>query len=588
MSHIPQDDIDAVREAAHIEDIVAEHTTVRRSGSSLKALCPFHDERTPSFSINPHDKVFYCHGCQESGDVVSFVQKIENLGFAEAIQRLADRYRISITYEETQAEKRERTRRQRLLAVNAAAAAFFTTRLTHNDAARAQSFLTDRGFDVHEAADRFGCGYAPRGNSNLLRHLRQQGHSVDDVVDAGLATKSRRGTVADRFEGRLLWAIHDGYGNVIGFGARRLSDHDPIPAKFINTSETPLYKKSRVLYGLDLARKDITRTQQVVIVEGYTDVMAMHCANIPNTVATCGTAFGAEHLSALRRLVTEQGEIVFAFDGDAAGRKAAMGAYDSARGKVRRLSVLSIKNNMDPDEARQAHGEHALTDYLHQRRPLVEHVLWGTLDELPQSTPEDKAVALDALAPLLNHVDDPLVRSQYAKAVADRLDLPVDQVAKRVRLRTADRPPVSVEQPSNEGWVERKALEILVTDHHAAATFTTMSDMFTKPAALRVLDVLARALADEPPTEPWSAHVLAHAQGDDRSLIGSLITERSPAAPGRDEEYKYEMFARLEELAMRRELDSIPARRAATTDQNERDRLLDRKQQLQVILDTNQ
>ncbi|HEU4948335.1 MAG TPA: CHC2 zinc finger domain-containing protein, partial [Kribbella sp.] len=277
---IKEEDIALVRERARIDDIVGSYVTLKNAGGgSLKGLCPFHDEKSPSFNVTPARGFFYCFGCQEGGDVIDFIQKIDQISFHEAVETLAAKVGVQLRYEESGAPmpKREANQRPRLVEAHRVAAEFYVEQLFGaNEAMPGRQFLDQRGFD-RDAATRFGVGYAPRGGEAILQHLRGRGFSNAEIIASGLCAEGQRGPY-DRFRGRLLWPIRDAGGDVIGFGARRLFDDDKIEAKYLNTPETPIYKKSHVLYGIDLARRDIARASQAVVVEGYTDVMAAHLA----------------------------------------------------------------------------------------------------------------------------------------------------------------------------------------------------------------------------------------------------------------------------------------------------------------------
>ena len=328
---IPDRDIAAIRERVRIEDVVGDYVQLRRAGAdSMKGLCPFHDEKSPSFHVRPNHGHFHCFGCGEGGDVYAFLQKIEHVSFVEAVELLADRIGYAVSYTGgSNTVQRDRGSRSRIVAANAAAQEFYSAALETEEAAPARRFLTERDFDA-DAARRFGCGYAPSGWDALTKHLIRKGFEFKELEVAGLSREGRRGPM-DRFHRRLLWPIRSASGETLGFGARRLFDDDPIEAKYVNTPETPLYKKSSVLFGIDLAKRDIARGHQAVVVEGYTDVMAMHCAGVTTAVASCGTAFGDEHLAMLRRLMMDDkfftGELIYVFDGDAAGQAAALKAF---------------------------------------------------------------------------------------------------------------------------------------------------------------------------------------------------------------------------------------------------------------------
>nr|MDQ4008964.1 DNA primase [Actinomycetota bacterium] len=332
---IREEDVALVRERARIDEVVSSHVTLRRAGGgSLKGLCPFHDEKTPSFHVTPSRNFFHCFGCEAGGDVFDFVMRVEGLTFTDAVERLAGSYGVQLRYTEPEpgrgaagGPRRDPSQRPRLLEAHRLAAEFYAVQLAAAADARAgRQFLHERGFD-QAAAEQFGVGFAPRGGDVLYRHLRQKGFSEDELVTGGLVGSSGRGAY-DRFRGRLVWPIREVGGEVVGFGARRLFDDDRIEAKYLNTPETPIYKKSRLLYGVDLARREIARRKQAVVVEGYTDVMACHLAGVGTAVATCGTAFGEDHARVLRRLLLDheqfRGEIIFTFDGDEAGQRAAL------------------------------------------------------------------------------------------------------------------------------------------------------------------------------------------------------------------------------------------------------------------------
>ncbi|ODU02365.1 MAG: DNA primase, partial [Pseudonocardia sp. SCN 72-86] len=350
-----------VRDRARIDEVIGEYVALRRAGAgSLKGLCPFHDEKTPSFNVRPTHGTFHCFGCGEGGSVIDFVMKIEVVGFVEAVERLAEKVGVRLNYEGGGSSvQRDRGTRSRLLEANRKATEFYAAQLRTPEAAQALQFLTSRGFDSAAAAT-FGCGYAPAGWDLLTKHLLAAGFTLDELMKAGLSKEGRRGPI-DRFHRRLLWPIRDLGGDVVGFGARRLYDDDGIDAKYLNTSETPVYRKTHVLFGLDLAKREIAKRRQVVVVEGYTDVMAMHLAGVPTAVASCGTAFGAEHVSVIRRLIGDDsfdlGEVIYTFDGDAAGQAAALKAFEGDQSFAAQTFVSIAPDGQDPCELRQSGGD---------------------------------------------------------------------------------------------------------------------------------------------------------------------------------------------------------------------------------------
>ncbi len=447
---IRKEDIAAVREAARIDEIVGEHVALRPAGvGSLKGLCPFHDERTPSFHVRPHLGMWHCFGCGEGGDVIAFVQKIDHLPFAEAVEFLAQRSGITLHYEEggRQVRTEEPGRRQRLLDAHRVAEEFYRDQLSTPDAHPGRSFLAQRGFDQAMCAH-FGVGYSPDTWDSLLRHLRSKGFTDQEIEIAGLATRGNRG-LYDRFRGRLMWPIRDITGATVGFGARRLDDSDTESPKYLNTPETPIYKKSQLLYGLDLAKKAISQKRRVVIVEGYTDVMAAHVAGEPCAVATCGTAFGSEHVKIVRRLLGDSAdpaagillsngrprgsEVIFTFDGDAAGQKAALRAFNEDQNFASQTFVAVDPDGMDPCEVRMARGNQAVLDLVNSRTPLFEFVIRSVLRHVDLRTAEGRVSALAASAPIVSSIKDRALRMEYTRSLAGWLGMDIRSVTDAVR-----------------------------------------------------------------------------------------------------------------------------------------------------------
>ena len=432
-------DIAAIREKARIDEVVGDYVQLKRAGAdSLKGLCPFHDEKSPSFHVRPNHGQFHCFGCAEGGDVYAFIQKIEHVGFVEAVELLADRVGHTITYTGAAATsvQRDRGSRSRLVAANAEAAAFYAQALESDEAAQARQYLTERNFDA-QAARRFGCGFAPSGWDSLTKHLVRKGFEFKELEAAGLSREGRRGPM-DRFHRRLLWPIRTSAGEVIGFGARRLFDDDPMEAKYINTPETTLYKKSSVMFGIDLAKRDIAKGHQAVVVEGYTDVMAMHLAGVTTAVASCGTAFGDEHLAMLRRLMMDdsffRGELIYVFDGDEAGRAAALKAFGGEQHLAGQSFVAVAADGMDPCDLRLASGDGALRDLVARRTPLFEFVIRAALSEVDLDSAEGRVAALRRCVPMVAQIKDPTLRDEYARQLAGWVGWSdVAQVVGRVR-----------------------------------------------------------------------------------------------------------------------------------------------------------
>lgn len=440
MARIKDTDVVTVRESSRLDEVIREFVTLKPAGGgSLKGICPFHDERSPSFHVTPAKGFWHCFGCQEGGDVIDFVRKIDHLSFAEAVEKLANRAGIQLNYEEGgAAPNRQKGERTRLVEAHKAAAAFFSEQLRLPDANIGRAFLREREFD-QSAAELFGIGFAPKGWDALTNHLRSQGFSDQEVITGGLAAAGTRGPY-DRFRGRLVWPIRDLTGDVIGFGARRLFEDDEGP-KYLNTPESPLYRKSQVLYGIDMARREISKQQRAVIVEGYTDVMAAHLSGVQTAVATCGTAFGIDHIKVLRRLLMDQneyrGEVIFTFDGDAAGRKAALKAFGEDQRFVAQTFVAIEPDGLDPCELRLKSGPDAVKDLVESRVPLFQFVIKATLDEFNLDTAEGRVAGLRAVAPVLAGIRDQALRPEYSRIVAGWLGMETSVVSDAVRRELA-------------------------------------------------------------------------------------------------------------------------------------------------------
>jgi DNA primase len=465
----------AVKERTSIEDVVREHVTLRQGGvGSLKGLCPFHDEKSPSFNVRPQLGVWHCFGCGEGGDVLSFVQKVDHLTFSEAVERLADRAGIAVEYEEGGGAPRRREdvgRRTRLVEAGRVAEQWYAEQLASGaEAVPGRRFLAERGFD-REAAARFTVGYAPRSGEALTRHMRDKGFTDDEIVTVGLAARGSRG-LYDRFRGRLVWPIHDVTGDCVGFGARRLFDDDRIEAKYLNTSETPLFKKSQVLYGLDLAKKAVATQRQAVVVEGYTDVMACHLSGVDTAVATCGTAFGSDHIKVVRRLMRDDddvypAEVVFTFDGDAAGQKAALRAFGEDQRFVSQTYVAVEPNGLDPCELRQQHGDEAVRQLIASKVPLFEFAIATTIARFDLNTAVGRVQALRAAAPVVAQIKDRSLRPEYARRLAGHVGLDVEEARRAVAAagRAAEsapdrgRPSVELQPAAPDQVVERPMIE---------------------------------------------------------------------------------------------------------------------------------
>src|SRR6201986_3110257 len=439
---IRDEDIALGREKSAIDEVAGEYLQLRGAGGgSLKGLCPFHDEKTPSFNVTPARGLFYCFSCAEGGDVIKFVQQIDGLSFVEAVERVGARAGIELRYEQGgYVPGQEQSQRRRLIDAHRAAAEFYAERLGGSDAAPARAFLAERGFELRDI-EKFGVGYSPKAWEDLTRHLRGRGFTDAEMIAAGLAREGNRGT-RDRFRGRLMWPIRDLSGDVIAFGARKLDSDDDGP-KYLNTPETSLFRKSTVLYGAGLAKREIAQRRQAVSVEGYTDVMACYLAGVPTAVATCGTSFGEDHIKVLRRLIMDSdsfsGEVIFTFDGDAAGQRAAQRAFGMEEKFATQTYVTVEPNGLDPCDLRLAHGDGAVRDLIARRVPLFEFAIKGVLGRHDLNTTEGQLAALDEAAPILARIKDQGLRTRYAVNLDRWLGLMDERfVLARVRAHAAD------------------------------------------------------------------------------------------------------------------------------------------------------
>ncbi|TFD55409.1 DNA primase [Cryobacterium frigoriphilum] len=435
---IRQGDVEEVKARTNLADIIGDYVTLKSAGvGSLKGLCPFHDERTPSFHVRPQVGFYHCFGCGESGDVYSFLQKMDHVTFSEAVERLAARVGLELHYEGGAGAAPEHGNRSRLLAANQAAADFFVEQLGSPGAEVGRAFLGSRGFD-EMAASRFGIGFAPKSWDELTKHLRGRGFTTEELTLSGLVSSGDRG-VYDRFRGRLVWPIRDITGQTIGFGARKLLDDDQGP-KYLNTPETPVYHKSQVLYGLDLAKRDISRNQQVVVVEGYTDVMACHLAGVTTAVATCGTSFGVDHIKVLRRVLSDDsgaGEVIFTFDPDAAGQKAAMRAFAEEQRFSAQTYVAVPPEGLDPCDLRLHRGDDAVRRLVDSKKPMFEFMIRQLLSQYNLETVEGRAAALRSAAPLVSDIRDETLRPGYTRELARMLGIDMVEVSRAVAAAKA-------------------------------------------------------------------------------------------------------------------------------------------------------
>ncbi len=428
---IRRSDIDEVRARINLADVVGDYVTLKNAGvGSLKGLCPFHEERSPSFHVRPQVGFYHCFGCGEGGDVFTFLQKMDHVTFQEAVERMAARIGFELHYEDG-GQASDHGNRARLLAANAAAEIFFRSQLATKEAQIGRDFLGQRGFD-QAAADRFGIGFAPKSFNALGDALKAQGFTELELTTAGLLSTGDRGNNYDRFRGRLIWPIRDITGQTVGFGARKLLDDEQDKGpKYLNTPETPIYHKSQVLYGLDLARRDIAKNKQVVVVEGYTDVMACHLAGITTAVATCGTSFGVEHIKVIRRVLGDVdnadtsglGEVVFTFDPDEAGQKAASRAFAEEQRFAAQTFVAVDPEGLDPCDLRLQRGDDAVRSLVAARKPMFEFMIRRRLAGHDLETVEGRVAALRASAPVVAGIRDRALGVGYIRNLAGWLGM---------------------------------------------------------------------------------------------------------------------------------------------------------------------
>jgi DNA primase len=568
-------DIALVRERSPIADVIGEHIQLRNAGGgNLKGLCPFHDEKSPSFNVTPERGMYFCFGCSEGGDVITFVEKIEHLPFSEAVERLAQRAGIQLQFEQGgYAPRRDHGERARLIEAHRVAAEFYADKLLGPDAAPGRRFLSERGFERADA-ETFGVGYAPNEWEALARHLMGRGFTADELVKGGLAKQGRRGPI-DRFRGRLIWPIRDATGDVIGFGARKLLDSDDGP-KYLNTPDSPLYKKSQVLYGIDLAKREISKRAQAVIVEGYTDVMACHLAGIPTAVATCGTSFGEEHIKILRRFLLDQaefrGEVVFTFDGDAAGQKAALRAFADEQKFVTQTYVAIQADGLDPCDLRVKQGDAAVRDLIASREPLFQFAIRSTIARYDLRSNEGKIAALDAAAPIVAAIKDAGLRKRYAidldrwlgfmderfviQRIGDAARAQQGRPQRAARLAPVD-PHVRVEAELLKLAVQRPAL--------LGPRFDTLDPQaFTAPDHVvlhRVLTAAGGLAAAGHGGREWVDLLLEHSHEEGaRALVTRFAVEAIQVEPGAEERYAGAMLAALEAVAVDRAIAQVKSR----------------------------
>ncbi|MGH3361908.1 MAG: DNA primase [Nocardioides sp.] len=586
---IREDDIAEVREKARIDEVISSYVTLRNAGGgSMKGLCPFHDEKSPSFHVTPSRGFYHCFGCQAGGDVINFLMQIDGLGFSETVERLADKYGVQLRREEGDVRE-DRPRgpaRSRLIEAHRVAQEFYADQLAGPDAMAARQFLHERGFD-QESAQTFGLGFAPRDGEALLTHLRQKGFRDEETVAAGLVAMGR--SAYDRFRGRLLWPIRESSGDTIGFGARRIFDDDKIDAKYLNTPDTPIYKKSQVLYGIDLARREIARSSQAVVVEGYTDVMACHLAGVGTAVASCGTAFGDDHARVLRRFLHDheefRGEVIFTFDGDAAGQKAALKAFGGDQNFVSQTYVAVEPDGLDPCDLRIQRGDAAVRELVARRVPLYRFVLSNVVGKFDLDRADGRVDAVREGARLVSSIRDKSKVDAFARELAGMVGVDMEEARLEVKRAANRRPdPVTptrspapaegsvppprqqVPDPRDPRFsIERETLKLVI--QHPAAVGRAAADVgpddFIHPTFRAVWELVATAGGPAAAREDagWAGRLRDSARDPAvSSAISALGVEPLLTSKEPDAGYVAAHVYRLQEITTMRRIADVKSR----------------------------
>jgi DNA primase len=528
MALFTKDTIDRVRDAVDMVQLVGEKTDLRRVGSRWTGLCPFHDERTPSFSVNAEEKLYYCFGCGEGGDAFKFVQQTEGLEFQEAVELLAERSGVRVEREEDdpRAEQRRR-RRERLLSLLDRAARFYATYLRESaEAAPAREYLASRGLSDEVLAE-FRVGYSPSAWDRMLLGARQNGFSEEELIAAGLAQRGRGGGLYDRFRGRIMFPLADARGRVLGFGARQMGEgRGP---KYLNTSENDLYHKGRQLFGIDVARKEAMKTARFVVVEGYTDVLALHQIGIREAVAIMGTALTQEQLTELAKVgdSNRRGAVFLALDADRAGRDAMLRAARLARERGVDLRVVDMPEGKDPADLASEEGQAAFQERMQRAAPMIEFQVRRILADADLDTPAGRDQALEEARKLISAVPErTATRDELVREVADRLDVPVNYVMAPGPIRRAPAEPLPPQVSAGELALraEREFLTRSLSSGGLGRDYLSRpgDDQFSSDLLRRARDHLVSHF-DDP---------LAALPGDDPAL-GAIVTDVALAAQER-------------------------------------------------------
>jgi DNA primase len=530
MALISNESLERVKQAADIVEVISAHTDLRRQGARYTGLCPFHDERTPSFSVEPQEKLYHCFGCGVGGDVIKFVEEKEGLNFTEAVEVLADRYGVELEREqEDPRAEAKRQRRRRLEQLLNRSAAFYGNYLWESkEAGKAREYLAERGLG-EEVLRAFGVGYAPSAWDTILIRGQQAGFSVEELRSVGLAQRGRSGGEYDRFRERIMFPICDRRGRVLGFGGRAMRADQG--AKYVNTAETDFFHKSQILYGVDRAKAAIAKAGRAVVVEGYTDVLALHQAGVEEAVGVMGTAITGEQVAALSGMVEE---VVLALDADSAGQEAMLRAQRVAAGRRMRLRVAAMPPGEDPAEMMAEEGGpgrfRALVD---EAEELTAFQVRLVLERTDVSKPVERDQALAEVAPVLAGMGETASRDDLVRRVAERLDLEPAMVMGRVVAATpatggreeAAAPDRGAPQPQ-----QRRPAELTSRERRERALLAMCIAIPTEgkdylgrltEAHLSPMGLRAAAWLREHPEDPASN--LPHDDGELAGLIAELV-----------------------------------------------------------------
>jgi DNA primase len=531
MALISNESLERVKGAADIVEVVSAHTDLRRQGARYVGLCPFHEERTPSFSVEPTEKLYHCFGCGVGGDVIKFVEEKDGLSFTEAVEMLADRYGVELEREqEDPRAEAKRQRRRRLEQLLERSAAFYSNYLWESEeAGKARDYLLQRGLR-EEVLRAFGVGFAPSAWDKILVRGQQAGFSVEELRAVGLAQRGRSGGEYDRFRERIMFPIRDRRGRVLGFGGRAMRSDQG--AKYVNTAETDFFHKSQILYGVDQAKAAVAKAGRAVVVEGYTDVLALHQAGIEEAVGVMGTAITPDQVGALSGMVEE---VVLALDADSAGQEAMLRAQRVAAGRRMRLRVAAMPAGEDPAEMMAADGgAERFRELLESAEELTAFQVRLVLDRTDTSSPTERDRALAEVAPVLAGMGETVSRDELIRKVAEKLDLEPAMVMGRVVAATpasggrqdpgperrAPAQAAPARRPAELTSRERRERALLAMcialPDEGKEYLARLTDAHLSPSGLRVAGWLR-----EHPEDPASN--LPHDDGELSGLIAELV-----------------------------------------------------------------